>query len=116
MKVDRTTLEAEIRRRVAQGESDATIGRALGLAASTVWNWRQRFGIPPADTFPRNFETTYGPGALEAFAQLYRQGWTYQELGAHFGFTRQNAQLIARKVALPPRRRARRRDQETTHA
>lgn len=99
MKIDKTQIEVFLRQKVEDETlSDAQIARLLHVGTSTVRYWRERYHIKPAQKFQRKFRDKYGPDALERFDHMVRTRATLQAIAAHFGFTREYARQVYKKL------------------
>ena len=98
MKMEKAHIEF-IRQKV-EGEAlgDAQIARLLGVGTSTVSHWRNRAHIKPADKFKRKFTEKYGPDALKRFETMVKHRLSLQAIANHFGFTREYARQVYRKL------------------
>ncbi len=78
--------------------TDAEIARILGVATTTIFNWRHKFQIPRAEKFERKFTEKYGKDAISVFQRMVDRQATFQEIGDHFGFTREYARQVYQKL------------------
>lgn len=78
---------------------DYEIARLLNVHQSRIWKLRREYGIKRANGFFRRFECTYGAGAIETFkALINRPETSLTDVGRHFGFTREYARHVYRKI------------------
>ena len=99
MKIDKTYIEQFIRTKIElERFTDAQIARLLNVGTSTVFHWRHKFHIKPADKFKRKFQEKYGPDALASFDLMVRHGATLQKIGRSFGFSREYARQVYNKL------------------
>lgn len=89
----------------AEAESlhDYEIARVLNVQPADIGRLRRSFGIKKADGFPRRFERTYGLGARERFKRMVEApGNSLSDAARHFGFSRQNAWQVYKKIFKRP--------------
>ena len=99
MKIDQKTIEKVLRERVEEEcLTDQEIADILRVGRSTITRWRNKFRIPPADTFERRFEENHGDGALNDVRKMFVNKETLEDIGKRFGFTRQYASLVHMKL------------------
>jgi hypothetical protein len=78
---------------------DHEIAHILGVHQSRICKLRKEYGIKRADGFLRRFERAYGLGAVETFKELVeRPNTSLREVGGHFGFTREYARHVYKKI------------------
>ena len=78
---------------------DYEIAGILSVKAAQVWKLRSSLGIKRTNGFSRRFELTYGPGAVETFkTMIENRDVSLSDLAGYFGFTRQNASLVYKKL------------------
>ena len=119
----RVELERGVRHRFGMGlyefvkqktEADALhdheIAHILGVHQSRICKLRKEYGIKRANGFLRRFESVYGLGAVETFKELVeRPNTSLADVGGHFGFTREYARHVYKKVYGRPYTKAYRR-------
>ncbi len=99
MKINRYTIERILRESVEhQGMCDHEIAEMLKVGTTTVNCWRNRFKIKPAEKFHRRFREKYGEVAEQRFRKLIEQGMSLQGIGRQFGFSREYARQVHRKL------------------
>jgi hypothetical protein len=99
MKINRARIETFLRENVeVQTLTDAQMARLLKVGTSTVFHWRHKFHIKPADKFHRNFKEKYGPDALECFDRMVKNRTTLQDIAHYFGFSREYARQVYTKL------------------
>jgi hypothetical protein len=82
---------------------DHEIAHILGVHQSRICKLRKEYGIKRANGFLRRFERSYGPGAVEIFKALVESPNTsLADVGGHFGFTREYARHVYRKIYARP--------------
>ena len=78
---------------------DHEISHILGVHKSRICKLRKEYGIKRANGFCRRFERTYGFGAVETFKALTeRPNTSLTDVGGHFGFTREYARHVYKKI------------------
>jgi len=78
---------------------DYEIASILNVEPVQIGKLRSSLGIKRANGFPRRFELNYGPGALDTFKVMIKnRDVSLSDLAGYFGFTRQNASLVYKKV------------------
>lgn len=100
MKIHQVLTKSDLAARNARGETDGEIAAAVGVGCSTITHWRHVWGIPRADPFRRRFEQTYGPGAVRRFTTQVRAGWSLRRQAEAFGFSREYARQVRRKLGV----------------
>ena len=83
------------------GMNDAEIARALGVAPSSVWNWRYRNHLPSNQTSGSGKNVDYGKVQI-----LYDQGCTDMEIAEAVGCSKHTVGIWRRKNILPARKKA----------
>jgi hypothetical protein len=128
-KMTKVELESDVKQRFGMGlyefvkqktEEDALhdheIGHILGVHQSRICKLRKEYGIKRANGFLRRFESAYGPGAVETFKALVESPNTsLADAGGHFGFTREYARHVYRKIYGRPYTEAYRRKRLLRH-
>jgi hypothetical protein len=111
-KMTRAELERNVKHRFGTGLSefikqktevdrlhDHEIAHILGVNQSRICKLRKDYGIKRANGFCRRFERTYGPGAVETFKKMIeRPNTSLTDVGGHFGFTREYARHVYKKI------------------
>lgn len=78
---------------------DHEISHILGVHKSRICKLRKDYGIKRANGFLRRFECTYGTGAVETFKKLIeRPDTSLTDVGGHFGFSREYARHVYKKI------------------
>jgi len=78
---------------------DYEIASLLKVNRSTLVKWRRAYGIKKADAFTRRFGRKYGKGSLEKFKKMAKDPYTtLAGIGRHFGFSRQYASKVYKKI------------------
>jgi methylphosphotriester-DNA--protein-cysteine methyltransferase len=78
---------------------DHEIAHILGVHQSRICKLRKDYGIKRANAFRRRFERAYGLGAVETFKELIeRPNTSLTDVGGHFGFTREYARHVYKKI------------------
>lgn len=78
---------------------DHEIAHILGVHPSRICKLRKGYGIKRANGFLRRFERAYGLGAVETFKELIEEPNTsLTDVGGHFGFTREYARHVYKKI------------------
>ncbi len=78
---------------------DYEIAEEFDLSKTEVERLRKIHGTKKANCFKRKFEEKYGAGALEIFRHLVENpGNTLADMGRYFGFSREYARQIYRKI------------------
>jgi hypothetical protein len=78
---------------------DYEIARIMNVKPADIGRLRRNFGIKRANGFPRRFERTYGVGAIETFKRMVEApGNSLSDVARHFGFSRQNAWQVYKKI------------------
>ena len=82
---------------------DHEIAHILGIHQSRICKLRKEYGIKRANGFLRRFERAYGLGAVETFKELVeRPNTSLTDVGGHFGFTREYARHVYKKIYARP--------------
>lgn len=106
MKIDKKDIEKFLREKVEIDRlADYQIAQILDVGTTTIFNWRNKFKILPADKFERKFKEKYGENAIDIFQKMVEQNATFQEIGDYFGFTREYARQVYQKIYPPSSRR-----------
>jgi methylphosphotriester-DNA--protein-cysteine methyltransferase len=78
---------------------DHEIASLLNLSKSRICKLRKEYGIKRVNGFSRRFERTYGIGAVEIFKKIIEGADTsLTDVGRHFGFTREYARHVYKKI------------------
>jgi len=78
---------------------DYEIARILNVQPAVIGRLRRRFGIKRAKAFPRRFERIYGLNAVETFKKMIgNPDNSLSDVARHFGFSRQNAWQVYKKI------------------
>jgi hypothetical protein len=78
---------------------DHEVARILKVNPSRICRLRRDYGIKRAKGFHRRFERSYGVGSLETFKKLIeRPDNSLTDVGEHFGFTREYARHVYKKI------------------
>ena len=88
-------------KKIVEEESlyDYEIASLLNIKPSFFVRLRSSIGINRSKGFSRRFENTYGRGAVEKFKRLIEDpGNSLADVGNCFGFSRQNAWLVFKKI------------------
>jgi methylphosphotriester-DNA--protein-cysteine methyltransferase len=111
-KMTKVALERDVKERFGMGlyefvkqktEEDALhdheIAHILGVHQSRICKLRKEYGIKRANGFLRRFGRAYGLDAVETFKELVeRPNTSLAEVGGHFGFTREYARHVYKKI------------------
>jgi methylphosphotriester-DNA--protein-cysteine methyltransferase len=82
---------------------DHEIAHILNVDKSRICKLRREYGIKRANGFLRRFERTYGAGAVQTFKKMIESPETsLTDVGRHFGFTREYARHVYRKICGRP--------------
>jgi hypothetical protein len=94
------TIEGFMKQRVeGDGLFDREIANILDVSIPTVRKLRKRYGLQRANPFFRQFERSYGPGAVRRFKSIIEDASSsLADVGRYFGFTRENARRIYKKI------------------
>lgn len=94
------TIEDFMKQKVEDdGFFDREIADILNVSIPTVRKLRKQYGLKKVDPFFRQFERTYGPGAVRRFKDIIEDSSSsLADVGRHFGFTRENARRIYKKI------------------
>jgi len=80
-------------------QTDGEIADILSVNLVMIGRLRKEFGIKKADRFSRRFRTTYGEDALAVFQEMVeRPDASLSDVARHFGFSRQYASALCKKV------------------
>lgn len=98
------TIKDFMKQRVeSDGLVDREIANILGVSIPTVRKLRKWYGIKRADSSLRWFERSYGQGAVRRFKCIIEDSSSsLADVGRHFGFTRENARRIYKKIYRSP--------------
>lgn len=98
------TVKDFMKQRVeSDGLVDREIANILGMSIPTTCKLREQYGIKRADSSLRRFEGNYGPGAVRIFKRIIEDSSSsLADVGRHFGFTRENARQIYKKIYRSP--------------
>lgn len=78
---------------------DYEIAATLGVSSGWIRSLRNRAGIQKAHRFPKKFERIHGKGAVEVFKKIIEDPeTTLADAARHFGFSRENARQVYRKI------------------
>ena len=78
---------------------DYEIAAMLNVRPSLIGRMRSSIGVKRSNGFSRRFERTYGRGAVETFKKMIEDpDKSLSDVGRRFGFSRQNAWLVSRKI------------------
>ena len=78
---------------------DYEIASLLRVTPGLVRNLRNTFGIKRSNGFSRRFEGRYGKGAVERFKKIIEDPKnSLSDVARHFGFSRQYAWQVYRKI------------------
>lgn len=78
---------------------DYEIAGMLNVRPSYIGRLRSIYGIKRTNGFSRRFERTYGKGAMVTFKKMIEdQDKSLSDVARHFGFSRQNAWLVYKKI------------------
>ncbi len=82
-----------------KGLVDKEIAEILNVSIRFVWNIRNEYGLKKARASLRRFEKRYGSNAIGKFKIIIENpSLSLADVGRHFGFTRENARQIYRKI------------------
>lgn len=99
----------------AQSLHDYEIAEMLDVNTVLIGRLRKKFGIKRADGFIRRFRGTYGEDALERFREIIQQPHaSLSDVARHFGFSRQYASGLYKKIYGRSYREVRQREREAT--
>ena len=95
-----TGLSQFIKRKVeVEGFYDYEVAGILNVDGGSIGKLRKTFGISRADRFAKRFAGTYGTGSLNTFKKLVENpDNTLADVARHFGFSREYARQVYRKV------------------
>jgi hypothetical protein len=81
------------------GLGDREIANMLDVSIPTIRKVRKRYGIKRADSSLKRFERGYGPDAVRRFKGIIEDpSSSLADVARHFGFTRENARRIYKKI------------------
>lgn len=82
-----------------KGLVDKEIAEMLNVSIRSVWNIRREYGLKKAGISLRRFEKRYGPNAITRFKTIIEDpSSSLADVGRHFGFSRENARQIYKKI------------------
>lgn len=82
---------------------DREIAEMLNVSIRSVWNIRREYGLKKVGISLRRFEKSYGPDAVRRFKTIIENPFlSLADVGRHFGFTRENARQIYKKIYVSP--------------
>lgn len=80
-------------------QTHAEIAGSLNVSPALIGRLRKEFGIKRADGFQRRFQNKYGEDALEVFQGMIEvSGASLSDVARHFGFSRQYASDVYKKI------------------
>jgi len=80
-------------------QTHAEIAESLNVSPAMIARLRKQFGINRADGFQRRFQEKYGEDVLEVFQETVEgQGASLSDVARHFGFSRQYASDLYKKI------------------
>jgi hypothetical protein len=91
----------EFMRHKVEAESlyDYELASILNVDGGFISRLRRAFGIKKANGFSRRFESTYGKGAIETFKKIIENpDNALVDVASHFGFSREYARQVYKKV------------------
>ncbi len=78
---------------------DYELAGILDVDVPLIGRLRKAFGMKKATEFPRQFERTYGAGAVDTFKQIIENpNNTLADVARHFGFSREYARQVYQKA------------------
>lgn len=87
----------------AESLYDYEIAGILNVDGAFISKLRKAFGIKKANGFSRRFENTYGKGAIETFKKIMENPDNgLADVASHFGFSREYARQVYKKVCGRP--------------
>lgn len=82
-----------------KGLFDREIAEILNISIRSVWNIRKEYGVKKTGISLRRFEKRYGPNAIAEFKAIIKNpSSSLADVGRHFGFSRENARQIYKKI------------------
>jgi len=89
-----------IREKVEEGKLyNFEIARILNVRTPIIKKLRKIHKIKKPDRFRERFEKKYGKGSIDAFRKIIEDTYsTLADLGRHFGFSRENARILYKKI------------------
>jgi hypothetical protein len=82
-----------------KGLFDREIAEMLNISIRSVWNIRKEYGLKKTGISLRRFEKRYGPNAMAEFKAIIKNpSSSLADVGRHFGFSRENARQIYKKI------------------
>ena len=78
---------------------DYEIARILNVSNEIIGKLRKDYGIKKATHFVRRFEENYGHGSIATFKRTIENPHaTLTDVAGYFGFSRENARLVYKKI------------------
>jgi hypothetical protein len=75
------------------------IARILNVSNVIIGKLRKDYGIKRVNHFVRRFEEDYGHGSVATFKQIIEKPHsTLTDVAGYFGFSRENARLVYKKI------------------
>ena len=82
-----------------EGLYDYEIASLLKVSHPMITKLRITYGIKRGDGFSRRFDRRYGKGSVEKFKKMAENPYiTLTEIGRHFGFSKEYARQIYKKI------------------
>ena len=82
-----------------EGLYDYEIASLLEVSDSMITKLRNAYGIKRVDGFSRRFDRRYGKGSVEKFKKMIENvDSTLTEIGKHFGFSKEYARQVYKKI------------------
>lgn len=79
--------------------TDCEIASLLNVSSSSISKLRRAYGITKAKAFSKRFERSYGEGAVATFKEMIENpDCCLTDVGRHFGFSREYARQVYRKI------------------
>ena len=98
-----TIKDLMIQRVQRDGLIDKEIANMLHVSIPTVRKLKRSYGIKKTDFSLKRFEERYGPGSVKRFKYIIEDSSSsLADVGRHFGFTRENARQIYKKIYRSP--------------
>ena len=83
----------------AESLYDYELASILNVDGAFIGKLRKAFGINKTNGFSRRFESTYGKGAVETFKKIIKNpDNALADVASHFGFSREYARQVYKKV------------------
>jgi len=94
------SLREFIREKIEQDNlCDYEIAGTLNVSNATIGKLRRDYGLKRTNGFVRRFEKNYGKGSVKTFRRMIDNPHsTLTHVAEHFGFSRENARLVYRKI------------------